>query len=245
MSLTSKDLDIVNGALYFAKANRNSIAIKYTSKKDYLPETDPVSIFMAGSPGAGKTEASKALINRFLNTGSSFVRIDADELRSEFERYDGNNSFLFQRAVSILVERIHDKVLKHQQSFILDGTLSNLSIALKNIKRSLKINRNVEIFYVYQDPIKAWQFVLARENIERRKILLSDFIFQYFSARKVVNDLKKYFKADIKVHLLLKNSDGSTQKLFMNIDKIDNQITEKYNERSLLTELANFNRSSS
>lgn len=63
---------------------------------------------MAGSPGAGKTEASKALLEEFVEKGRKVLRIDPDDLRSEFEHYSGNNSWLFQPAVSILVEKIHD-----------------------------------------------------------------------------------------------------------------------------------------
>ena len=63
------------------------------------------------------------------------MRIDPDDLRDEFQDYDGQNSWLFQPAVAILVERIHDYVLKNSQSFILDGTLSSLAKARSNIER--------------------------------------------------------------------------------------------------------------
>ena len=100
---------------------------------------------MAGSPGAGKTEASKALIADLQPEGSEILRIDPDDLREEFEDYTGANSYLFQRAVSILVEKLHDFALKQKQSFLLDGTLSNHEIAEKNIGRSLDKKRFVQI----------------------------------------------------------------------------------------------------
>ena len=68
-----------------------------------LPDAEPVSIFMAGSPGAGKTEASKALVREFRDP----VRIDPDELRSEFKQYFAARSVVnqlkreFGRSISI------------------------------------------------------------------------------------------------------------------------------------------------
>lgn len=66
------------------------------------------------------------------------LRIDPDELRCEFADYTGGNAWLFQSAVSVLVEKIHDLALKQKQSFLLDGTLSNYRKAEQNISRSLK-----------------------------------------------------------------------------------------------------------
>jgi hypothetical protein len=50
---------------------------------------------MAGSPGAGKTESSIALIES-LSGPDTVLRIDIDDLRKEFRTYDGKNSSLFQ-----------------------------------------------------------------------------------------------------------------------------------------------------
>ncbi|MEN1565607.1 zeta toxin family protein, partial [Pseudomonas aeruginosa] len=94
-----------------ARANKKSIAKRLTNPQIYAREENPVSVFMAGSPGAGKTEASIELLSQFDENGSKVLRIDPDELRSEFEGYTGGNSWLFQPAVSILVEKIHDLAL--------------------------------------------------------------------------------------------------------------------------------------
>ena len=191
--LNTEELVLEEKAYKFARANKASIAKQFTDRSIYLPEDEPVSVFMAGSPGAGKTEASKSLIESMTDGENNILRIDPDELRSEFEDYTGEHSHVFQRSVSILVERIHDLALKQKQSFLLDGTLSKYEKAEQNIKRSLKRDRVVQILYVYQDPELAWEFVRAREAIEGRKIKLEHFIEQYFGARQVVNQLKEYF----------------------------------------------------
>ena len=66
---------VSDAALQFAKKHKKSIAQRLTNPEIYTPEDHPVSVFMAGSPGAGKTEASLELLAKF---GSPILRIDAD-----------------------------------------------------------------------------------------------------------------------------------------------------------------------
>lgn len=212
-------------ALEFARRNKKEIAKRIADSRRYLPEDDPVSVFMAGSPGAGKTEASIALIERF---GSPVLRIDADELRSECPGYDGGNAWLFHKAVSVLVDKIHDVALEQRQSFVLDGTLSNYDRARRNIDRSLGKGRTVQILYVYQKPDLAWEFVKAREETEGRRIPPERFVEQYFAARDVVNRLKSDLKGSLRVDLLLKNIDNSQRMYRAGIDQIDRHIPEAY-----------------
>ena len=232
MKLSAEEEKIQEKAINYARKNKKSIAKEFTSTEIYMPEAEPVSVFMAGSPGAGKTEASKALLSRYTNE-QMVLRIDQDELRECFEDYNGDNSWLFQSAATILVDKIHDLALDQCQSFILDSTLSSYDKAKGNIKRSLKRERFVQLIYVYQDPCFAWNFVLAREKVEGRRVLKERFIDQYYAARDVVNKLKLEFGKAIEVDLLLKNIDGSDKIYKANIDAIDNHIPEKYTKIEL------------
>ena len=233
MEFTPEEIAIQEAALEFARKNKKEIAKRLTDIARYLPEDEPVSVFMAGSPGAGKTEASIELLAKVEAEGSEILRIDPDELRHEFPNYTGDNSCLFQKGISILVEKIHDYALKQKQSFLLDGTLSSYDKAEKNIKRSLKKGRVVQILYVYQEPRLAWEFVKSRETVEGRNIRPENFIEQYFAARVVVNRLKINFGTDVKVDLLLKNTDNTHKLYKAGIDKIDNHIPEKYTPADL------------
>lgn len=226
MDLTEAEASIQQAALEFARANKKRIARRLTDPEIFLPEENPVSVFMAGSPGAGKTEASIELLKEL--DGTPIIRIDPDELRTEFKEYDGTNAWLFQKAVSVLVEKIHDLALEQGQSFLLDGTLSNYDKARDNVKRSLKKGRVVQLLYVYQEPLLAWDFVRAREAAEGRRILKEDFVKQYFAARDVVNRLKQEFGKEIGVDLLLKNNDNSDRMYKAGVDQIDHHIPEKY-----------------
>lgn len=236
-NLSKEELNIKQEAIAFAKKNKKLIARGLTSKEVYPSEDEPVSLFMAGSPGAGKTEASKNLIEEISPAEQKVLRIDSDELRERFDSYQGNNSFLFQGAVSILVDCILDHVFKNKQSFVLDGTLSNFEIAKRNIERSIKKGRYVQILYVYQNPIKAWEFVQARERLEGRKIPKKNFVHQYFAARAVVNSLKDEFGKNIKIDLLIKELDGSNKVFKANIDKIDFHIPEIFTPDELTNQL--------
>ena len=235
--LSEEDNSIRDEAIAYARKNGKKLALEFTDIESCPPDASPVSVFMAGSPGAGKTEASKALLAA-VEDGSKTVRIDPDELREHFEAYSGCNSWLFHPGTSILVEKIHDMVLRNEQNFLLDGTLSNYDKAKSNIERSLKRGRFVQIYYVYQEPEMAWRFVKAREEMEGRRILQEHFIEQYFAAREVVNRLKQEFGKKIRVDLLLKNLDGSDKVYKANIDQIDNHVPEKY-EKSDLEKMIN------
>lgn len=228
MDMTEQEKHIAVQAVEFAKKNRTAIARRLTEPSIYVPEDHPVSVFMAGSPGAGKTEASIELLGGYEGNGFKVLRIDPDELRAEFPNYNGENSWLFQRAVTPIVERIHDLALKQKQSFLLDGTLSNYDVAARNVGRSIRHNRAVQILYVYQEPMQAWTFVRAREAAEGRRIMPEHFVDQYFAARDAVNRLKIYFGRAIAVDLLLKNNDGSHRLYTAGVDQIDNHIPEKY-----------------
>lgn len=230
------DEQITEKAIEFARKNKKQIAKKYTDKTKFKPETAPVSVFMSGSPGAGKTESAIELIKKFSNS-SSVLRIDSDELRKEFEDYDGRNSSLFQSATSILVDKIHDLALSQKQSFVFDGTLSNMERSVENIRRSLNKGREVFIVYVYQDPIQAWGFVKKREAKDGRKVPKEAFIEQYFAARANVNLIKGMFTKEgetIKVDLIEKNIDGTNLRYKENISVIDNHIKEKYSKDTLV-----------
>lgn len=101
MAESAAELLLSEEAVRWAKAHRKAFAKTITSAEMFPGEKRPatVAVFMAGSPGAGKTEASKALVSEL----GSFLRIDPDEFRQAIPGYDGSNSWLMHRAVSYLV----------------------------------------------------------------------------------------------------------------------------------------------
>lgn len=234
------DEEVKANAVAFAKRHKKRIASERTDIEQYAPEERPISIFMAGSPGAGKTEIAKeyvAALDELESQGfkelGRILRIDPDDLREELPGYTGSNSRLFQGAVSILVDRIHDVMLKQRQSFLLDGTLAGFDIASKNIARSLKRERDVQIFYVYQHPLLAWRFVCSREKVEGRNIPLESFIEQFLSVQEVLNRVKREFGSRVCLDLIIKDTDHTNQHWESDIDSIDPFLPERYTHEQL------------
>ncbi len=87
--MTPLERSISERALIFAKANRTRIARELACLTKYPGENYPVSVFMAGSPGAGKTEVSK-----------SFIRLmeEGDPVHCESTPMTSGNTFLITQA---------------------------------------------------------------------------------------------------------------------------------------------------
>ncbi len=129
--------EIKEKAILFAKINKKLLAKKYTDVNVYSTDDFPTSIFMAGSPGAGKTEAAQRFVEKIESESDKKVlRIDIDELRNIFEDYTGGNAYLFQHPATIVADAIHDYALDKSVNFIFDGTFSHYNIAAKYIKVS-------------------------------------------------------------------------------------------------------------
>ena len=232
--MSSQDELITQKAIKEAKKLKKQLAKEMV---DHLPqEESAVSVFMAGSPGAGKTETARNMIKTFKNeSGVDLVHIENDELRKEFEDYDGVNSPLFQRPATLLVEAIHDRALKRDVSFILDSTLSSLEKAKDNIQRSLKHNRYILIIFVYQEPEQAWCLVKAREIVEGRRVPEEVFVNQFMESQRVVSELKKLFEDQIDIIFIEKNIDGKNERPHFNVTDIDALLRKKYNREYLET----------
>ncbi|MCW1930659.1 MAG: zeta toxin family protein [Candidatus Kerfeldbacteria bacterium] len=233
--------EITQNAIHFAHKNKKQIVQEILNKGKYEKSLSPVSVFMAGAPGAGKTEFSKTLLDRLGESmdPATLLRIDLDEYRAFFPQYDGENSALFQGACSIVAEKLHDTALEKGYSFIFDGTLSNYEKARLNVHRSLKRSRDVVIIFIYQYPQVSWDFTKTREKIEKRNIPKNVFIREFIESRKNVELLKKEFGSRLNVWLIHKNIDPNN--LFfdfhLNVESIDKYIKSAYTIQTLEEEL--------
>ncbi|MCK5061822.1 zeta toxin family protein [Candidatus Parcubacteria bacterium] len=217
----------------FIKKNKKILFEKFASDKIYKPRKKPISLFMAGSPGAGKTEYSKALIETAKNSANPIVRIDADEIREMIPLYNGHNSDVVQRAASTGVHKLYDYILKHTLDAMIDGTFAKFEIAYRNVKRSLDRSREVGIYYIYQDPLVAWEFTKKREKLEGRRVPRKVFVNAFFDARINVVKIKSIFKNKIKLYLVIKNYSNNVHKFYSKIDRIDKHLKDDYTKAKL------------
>lgn len=241
--MTPEEQRIAQKALEYAKQHRSAIAREVADPQRYAAESNPLTVFMAGSPGAGKTEVSKALVEaleelgveQYQGLGGRVLRIDPDDFRDRLPGYTGGNSWLFQTAVVAIVERVLDRAFDKRLSFLLDGTLSSFGVAQRNIDRALARERSVWIMYVYQCPRRAWEFVQAREITEGRNIPLDDFVTQFFAARQNVVELKRQYGGRIQVDVLIQNGGEAEEGIIADVsaEEIDELIPQTYDEAEL------------
>ena len=234
--------DLENRALVWIKSKEGETKLieLFANPNSYLSESKPVTLFMAGSPGAGKTEVSKGFIKRFAQKP---VRIDADEIRALCPGYNGSNSSLFQKCADKGINILHDFCLKKGFNIILDGTFA-YGNAIQNIERSLSRNRTVEIWFIYQDPLQAFKITKAREALEGRAVPLDVFVSAYFKSQENVNKAKDIFGDRVILNFILKNFEGGLERLNVNINRVDSYIPKSYTEdelRSALLELTQNN----
>lgn len=229
-------LTISEQAITFIKENKKLLIDKFCSLKEYPSSGNPFTMFMAGSPGAGKTEFSKSIIPELQkrDPNSRIVRIDADEIRSLIPQFNGHNSKEVQAAASVGVEKIFDFVQHHLQNCILDGTFQNYDKARNNIERSLSKGRKVGVFYVYQDPFVAWDFTKKREKLEGRDVPKAAFVKAFFEAKENVLKIKSEFSEQIELVVIIQDPDNKLKEV---TDTIDEALHKEYTESRLLKDL--------
>ena len=194
------------------------------------------ALFLAGSPGAGKTEIAHSLIKH--NPKMSFVHIEQDKIKEMLPGYTGLNAPDYQKPATRGLGKVLKHVMKEGYNFILDTTLSHQQIAHDNIKKAIRKGYKIEVYFVYQDPIHAWNFVRKREQAEGRVVPKESFAKQFVESRVVVNNLKKELGKNIELHIVIKTVDDSGNivniKYEFNKESIDNHIKSVYSENQIL-----------
>lgn len=221
-------------AMQYVKDHRKELILTFTKGyKESHPEK-PLSIFLAGSPGAGKTEYSKSL----LAIGGGVLRIDADEIREWLPMYTGGNSDVVQKAASKGVDLLYDHSLDKKISCIVDATFTPFEVAHRNVQRSLKRRRTVQVHYVYQDPLVAWEFVKKREIVEGRYVPIEAFVNKFFQAHENVCRMKKEFGDHIDLFVVLKDFTAKERQYHAFVSDLESIVTLSYTEAGLRKKLS-------
>ena len=194
---------------------------------DSFPSEELDAVFMAGSPGAGKTEVALGLSENYDN----HILIDADAFRIQFPGYDGSNSSQFQKASAWLVDQSFKFVVDKGYSFILDATFSVLG-AEKIIIRTLKNGYRVTLFYVYQEPQVAWNFTKERELVEGRVVPKDTFINAFFQARENIEKVKERHP-EVTLHIIIKDYQNNISEVHFDADNIQLVLPQKYTKQQL------------
>ena len=227
--MSDEEKKIEEEAFEWVKKHKKELFEKFANLKTYPTDPLPTTVFMAGSPGAGKTEISRRLAEVFKQKP---VIIDADEIRKIIPGYSGKNAFLFQKAANKGVNFLYDYARKKNLNVIMDGTFAYAG-ALDNIHNSLKHDRNVEIYFIYQNPILSWGFTKERELKEKRNVPKSIFIKTYIKSMENVANAKNGFGAKIKLNIVIKDFEKGLNSLELNKDGLENFIPKVYTTEEL------------
>lgn len=94
----------------------------------------------------------------------------------------------------------------------------------------------MEVWFVYQNPIKAWELTKARESREARHVSKEVFVEVFFQAKKNVRSVMDQFGSQIELNLLIKNYDEGAEQFKLNIhsDDLDRYTADGYSEQDLL-----------
>lgn len=184
--------------------DRKLLARELLRKYEFTISENPVAIFMAGLPGAGKTELTLRLIKELKERP---LRVDMDEIASYIKGYSPDRASDFRADATAVLEKIFDEATKKKHWLIMDGTFSHETKAIANIERCLKYGYKVSLYYVHQEPIRAWEFTKSREAIEKRSISVNGFIKTYYAMRKNLRDLVSLEK-DIAINAIVKDQDN-------------------------------------
>jgi hypothetical protein len=144
------------------KTNQQRVVDRFFA--DYKPVKSDHAVFMAGIPGAGKTEFAENFIEAV-----KLLPIEHDKLVEYIDDYRPENYNNYRKAGSVLVSRILDECLKNGYGFIFDGTLSHDG-GYRNIEKALEKNFIVRIFYIVQEAKLAWRLTQDRELVKKRAI---------------------------------------------------------------------------
>ncbi|MDN5274732.1 MAG: hypothetical protein JWP06_633 [Candidatus Saccharibacteria bacterium] len=219
-------------ALQWVRDNKTRLFDEVIVESNYQPETDeypPAASFMAGTPGAGKTEVSKRFLEKFTATP---IRIDADDFRQKIPGYSGANSHIIQPAAALAVDKILEKIFDKKYSFMLDGTFA-IGKAVENLKRADRRDYSLQIFFVYQDPVQAWEFTKIRQKTEGRYVPKEIFINSYFAARENVLKAKELFGDKLTLFLIIKDYVNGTETIYDDVNDIDQYLPKVYNREQL------------
>lgn len=213
-------------SIVYAKSNKRNFIKKLIEGKQ--PSKRKTAIFMAGSPGAGKTEVAISL-EEMLN---DLCVIDADRFRSQFPGYDGSNSSKFQRGAALLVDYSLDYVFTKGYSFILDGTFA-IEKSVQNIERALKRDYFTAIYYVYQDPFVAWSFTKQREIAEGRNVPKDRFINAYFKSRENIIRVAQRFGEKVEIIVVIKDYQNAVSEVVEGVENLDLILPRQYSFKEL------------
>ncbi|MBR3252867.1 zeta toxin family protein [Candidatus Saccharibacteria bacterium] len=225
----------IEDVLGWVKDNKKSFVLNMVREAGVEPDAEPGAFFMAGLPGAGKTEISKNLIADF---NIPILRIDMDEIAERLPGYRPEKADEFRKPATLLLSELFSYTIHHDLDFLMDGTFGSMK-ASENIERCLKRGYSVKIVYAFQDPKLAWEFTLAREKVEHRAIKFDGFVEAYYKTISNIKIIGKKYSNKIVIDVAVKDKENQVGEWKRNVrvDEIDKLLNVEYNKDKLIEEI--------
>jgi len=212
----------------WAKQNKKSLVAKIVGEaKQSSNKAQPIAVFAAGIPGAGKTE----FLDKLLEGIDNIVRIDMDEVVKLFEDYSPDRYYEFRGAANIIVDETVIYCRHNRLDFVLDGTFGS-GRAVDNIRNALK-RHHVTIFYVYKDPTVAWQHTKDRQLVTKRGVDNNGFIESCINVPNNLREVRDKFGDKVSIMLIQKDRKNNTFQLTKDSSIIDDLLEVSYTKNSL------------
>ncbi|MDD3794066.1 MAG: zeta toxin family protein [Candidatus Gracilibacteria bacterium] len=194
---------------------------KFKTNGDITPSV----IFLAGAPGAGKTEFIESIENNH-----NFIIIDIDKYRILFDGYAGKNASEFQGLSTKVANKIYSYCIKNDLNVIVDGTFGNENVVEQNISMCIKHKRDFGVVLIYQDPLLSYYYTKLREIEGKRNVPKDVFIEKFLNSINNAFEIKKKY-TDIFFLFAYKNSKGlfNINKKIVDKKSFDKKIGISYN----------------
>lgn len=136
------------------------------------PSKDPIVVFVAGQPGAGKSRVQAAMRKRLRPV--TVVEIDADDMRSYHPAYerlaladDRTAAALTHPTAQLWVHMAVDHVITQRLNAVVAATFSSSQRVAEKITRFREAGYRVEVAYLAVDDCRSRLSVLARYQQQR------------------------------------------------------------------------------
>ncbi|MDE0243490.1 MAG: zeta toxin family protein [Candidatus Kaiserbacteria bacterium] len=186
------DEETIRKSVQWVEENKDSILQNVVL--DRKPQKAKKCIFMAGSPGAGKTETVRRLRLR-----ETFTVLEADEIRELnpfYTKTDGTkkgNAHLMQKAASAGLQYCRKYCIDEGIAFMNDTTFSNRG-SIDLVKNLLNRGWRVSVLFVFRHPQKAWGFTKVRESKEGRHVPAESFAESFTGMVANIQHIQKKYK---------------------------------------------------
>lgn len=246
-NLNAKDAILQEKSIRKVVLQEQKLIDSYLKKNENVINTDEarkefIDIGYNGTNAAAVHEASSVLGKKALE------QLIENGKKDKISFYAGGAGSCKTSTIETLIPGIRKK-----SDAIVDGNLSNYSKAAKKIGEYLEKRKNVEVAYVYREPMEAWDAVIKRMLNNKselgRAVSSSTFIENttgsYNTAKRI---LKSEIMNDEKFKIsIFDNSLGKGNAKMMNMNKFDNikfdadlkkkllKITDDYFQKGLIT----------